>query len=273
MSEISSGDRIVLVTGVDQRLGYATAERLVADGATVILHAQDKELADAALERLVAGGAEARRLRMVHADFRHLSEVDELGRMLTATVPELDALINAASVPGPQRRWHTEDGVESTLQINYLAPQRLTMALAPAVAAAKGRVVTVSSRLHVGGTIEYSDLDRNRGIYTPMAVYAQSKLALTMFTRTLAETGPAGLTAISVAPADFEIDMPQLRSHATAPVDSAADLLAVLSSSASPVLNGGYYEGTELARAAALVRNSRARTRLASWSLRLPQAA
>ncbi|WP_378731438.1 SDR family NAD(P)-dependent oxidoreductase [Nocardia brasiliensis] len=273
MSEFSSGGRIVLVTGVDERLGYATAKRLAADGVTVLLHAQDKELADAALERLIGDGADPNRLRMMHADFTKLSEVDELAATLTATVPALDALINAAAIPGPQRRSNTADGYELTFQVNYLAPRRLTMALAVAIAAARGRVVSVSSRLHVGGNIDYSDMDRNRGLYTPMAVYAQAKLALTMFTRTLAESGPAGLTAISVSPADFEIDMPQLRSHAGASRDAAAELLAILSDAATPVVNGGYYEGLEQAKSAALVGNSRARARLAAWSRQPSHAA
>ncbi|MFE9576627.1 SDR family NAD(P)-dependent oxidoreductase [Nocardia sp. NPDC006044] len=260
MSEFPFDGRTVLVTGVDERLGYATAKRLATDGATVIVHAQDKELADYALERLIADGAQARQVRSVHAAFTELAEVDELAGLLAATVPALDALINAAAMPGLPRRSHTADGNELTLQFNYLAPQRLTFALVTALARARGRVV------NVGGNIDYSDLDRNRGIYTPMSVYAQSKLALTMFTRTLAETGPTGLTAISVSPAGFELDMPQLRSHATAPVEGAADLLALLSAASTPVVNGGYYDGIEEAKPAALVRNSRARARLAAWS-------
>ncbi|MFC9440593.1 SDR family NAD(P)-dependent oxidoreductase [Nocardia sp. NPDC057030] len=266
MSEFVSGTRTVLVTGVDERLGYATARRLATDGAIVIVHAQDKELADYALERLIADGAQARRLRSVHADFTEPAEVEELAALLAATVPALDALINAAAMPGSPRRSRTADGNELTWQFNYLAPQRLTLALVNALARARGRVVNVTSRLHVGGNIDYSDLDRNRGIYTPMSVYAQSKLALTMFTRTLAETGPTGLTAISVSPADFEIDMPQLRSHVTAPVDAAADLLALFGDASTRVVNGGYYDGIEEAKPAALVRNSRARARLAAWN-------
>ncbi|AFU03468.1 SDR family NAD(P)-dependent oxidoreductase [Nocardia brasiliensis] len=273
MPEFSSGDRTVLVTGVDERLGYATAKRLAADGAAVIVHAQDKELADDAVQRLVAAGADAGRLRAVHADFTELAEVDELGGTLAATVRRLDAVVNAAAVPGPQRRGRTRAGHESTLQVNYLAPQRLTMALAAAVAAANGRIVNVSSRLHSAGNIDYSDLDRNRAIYTPLAVYAQSKLALTMFTRSLAETGPAGLTAVGVSPADFEIDMPQLRSHASAPLDAAADLLATLSDPHTTVVNGGYYDGIDESKPAALVRNSRARARLAAWTAALGPAA
>lgn len=266
MSEFLSASRVTMVTGADTRLGHATARRLGADGAAVILHAQDKDGAEEAFEALVHAGIPPRRLHFVHADFTKLSEVDELAAMLAATVPCLHALINAASIPAGERRSRTEDGYETTLQVNYLAPQRLIMALAPAVAAARGRVVTVSSPLHRGGTVDYSDLDRKSGLYTPLAVYAQSKLALTMFTRTLAETGPEGLTAVSVHPADFEIDMPQFRSHVDAPVDNAADLLAIYSASGAPVVNGGYHEGTQPAQTAALVRNSRARARLAAWT-------
>ncbi|WP_330180184.1 SDR family NAD(P)-dependent oxidoreductase [Nocardia sp. NBC_01503] len=265
MSASPSSTRTVLVTGAEERLGFATAERVIADGDTVIAHVLDKNRADDTLLRLQAV-ARPGQVRMVHADFARLTEVDELARTLVAELAGLDALINAAAIPAPQARTRTEDGHELTLQVNYLAPHRLITALAPAIAAANGRVVAVTSRLHLGGNIDYTDLDRNRGIYTPLSIYAQAKLALTMFSRSLAEAGPVGLTAISVYPADFEIDVPQIRSHRDAPVKSAADVLATLSNPATSVVNGGYYEGLEVAKPAALVRNSRARARLAAWS-------
>ncbi|MEV6217911.1 SDR family NAD(P)-dependent oxidoreductase [Nocardia sp. NPDC051833] len=266
MSASVPGDRLVLVTGADGRLGYSTALRFAAEGASLILHTHDRHNAERTLDRLVADGIDPRSIRMVTADFRRLGEVDELATRLCAELPALDVLVNAASVPGAPGRTHTEDGFELTLQVNYLAPQRLTMALVDALAAARGRVVSVTSRMHVGGNIDYSDLDRKRGIYAPTAVYAQSKLALTMFTRSLAETGPGGLTAVSVHPAEFEIDMPYLRSHIDAPMEEAAEVIATLADPAFPVLDGGYYVGTESAIPAGLVRNSRARTRLAAWS-------
>ncbi|MBL1079144.1 SDR family NAD(P)-dependent oxidoreductase [Nocardia sp. 2] len=272
MSATQSSTRTVLVTGADTRLGFATAQRVIADGDTVIAHILDKNAADETAERLRAT-AEPGRVRLVQADFTRLAEVDELGRTLAADLTRLDALINIASIAAPHARTHTEDGHELTFQVNYLAPQRLTMALIPALAAAHGRVVTVTSKLHAAGNIDYSDLDRNRGIYTPFAIYAQSKLALTMFSRSLAESGPGELTSVSVHPADFEIDLPQLRSHRAAPLDHAADLLVDLSAPGTPVRNGGYYEGSEPAKAAALVGSSRARTRLAVWSNQLTHTA
>ncbi|MEV0336146.1 SDR family NAD(P)-dependent oxidoreductase [Nocardia sp. NPDC050717] len=273
MSEFVSGDRLVLVTGVDERLGYATALRFAADGASLIVHTKDQHGSARTLDRLVADGVDPRTVRVVTADFRRLVEVDALAAQLHAALPALHVLVNAAAIAGAPGRTHTEDGFELALQVNYLAPHRLTMALAGALAAARGRVVNVTSKMHIGGNIDYSDLDRRRGLYTPTAVYAQSKLALTMFTRTLAETGPGGLTAVSVHPAEFEIDMPQLRSHADEPFDQPAAVIAALCAPGSAVVDGGYYIGTELSDPAGLVRNSRARARLASWSNELMVAA
>ncbi|MCC3313707.1 SDR family NAD(P)-dependent oxidoreductase [Nocardia africana] len=273
MSEYSSAPRTVLVTGVDDRLGYATAQQLVADGDTVLMLPLDEVRGEQAKAQLIADGADRRRLRMAHADFSRLSEVAALATQLADTLPALDALINAASIPAPHGRTHTEDGHELTFQVNYLAPWTLTMALAPAIAAARGRVLNVTSRLHLGGNIDYSDLDRRHGYYTPLAIYAQSKLAMTMFTRSLAETGPAGLTAIAVDPCDFEIDLPQLRSHAVESLASAAVLLTALSNRNIPVVNGGYYECERPAAPASQVRNSRAWSRLSAWTNGLTRAA
>ncbi|MFE3795524.1 SDR family NAD(P)-dependent oxidoreductase [Nocardia tengchongensis] len=268
----TSRTRTILVTGAEDRLGFATAERLIAEGDTVIAHILDRTRADDTLRSLQAG-ARPGQVRIVHADFARLTEVDELGRALAAELPGLDALINTASMAAPQARTRTQDGHELTFQVNYLAPQRLTMALAPALAAAHGRVVNVTSRLHFDGVIDYSELDRNSDVYTPIAIYAQAKLALTMFSRSLAETGPEGLTSVSVYPTDFEIDVPQSSSHRDAPLDAAAELLVALSTPDTPVVNGGYYEGWDRVNAAAPVRNSRARTRLATWSNQLARTA
>ncbi|WP_327145405.1 SDR family NAD(P)-dependent oxidoreductase [Nocardia sp. NBC_01327] len=272
MSVPVSSARTVLVTGADTRLGFATAQRVIADGDTVIAHILDKNHADETMQRLQSA-AQPGQIHLVQADFASSSEVDELGRTLAAGITRLDALINTAAIAAPEARTHTRDGHELTFQVNYLAPRSLTMALLPALAAAQGRMIAVTSKLHTAGNIDYSDLDRKRGIYTPLAIYAQSKLALTMFSRSLAETGPDGLTSLSVHPADFEIDLPRLRSHRTAPLDSVAALLVQLSQPGTPVTNGAYYEGAEPANAAALVRNSRARARLAAWSTQLAHTA
>jgi NAD(P)-dependent dehydrogenase (short-subunit alcohol dehydrogenase family) len=255
MSEYPFADKTVLVTGASDGVGYATARRLVDDGATVFVHANDQRRGDDATAALIKDGAEPLRLHLVVADFTRLAEVASLADQLVAELPALDLLINNAAIAAPERRTYTDDGNEITFQVNYLAAYILTTALTDRIAKAHGRVLSVSSAVHLGGNIGWTDLARARGRYSSLAACAQSKLALTMFTRSLAEANSGRLTAISV-------DVPQV-------VSDAATILATLGAPDTAVVDGGYYQRQVPASAAALVDNARARTRLAGLSDRL----
>ncbi|MGW3543329.1 SDR family NAD(P)-dependent oxidoreductase [Nocardia niigatensis] len=271
MSNSPFASRTALVTGATSGLGLELARRLVDGGATVIVHAPDSSAGDLALAELIRAGAEPVRLRMLTADFSRMDEVAALAGALTRTVPSLDLLVNNAAIRGPERRSRTGDGNEITFQVNYLAPYMLTKALVPALTAAGGRVVNVSSDRHRGGTIGWGDLDRKTGYYLPLPVYAQSKLALTMFTRSFAEEHAGRLTAISVDPGNIRTGMLPLYGHVGRPAAQVAAELAQLCDPARNVVTGGYYARLEPAAAAALVGNATARVRLAKLTTRLTE--
>jgi NAD(P)-dependent dehydrogenase (short-subunit alcohol dehydrogenase family) len=113
-------------------------------------------------------------------------------------------------------------------------------------------VVNVSSVMHRGGSIGWNNLARAHQ-YSPLAMYAQSKLALTMYTRSLAEASGASLTALSVHPGLFATRLLPVYGHSGLPGEEAAPILTTLSSPTYAVVDGGYYDGLEPARAAALV--------------------
>ena len=272
MSESVSTPLTVLVTGATDGIGFATARRLVDNGATVYVHAPDQHSGEDAMTRLVKDGAEPLRLHLVVADFTRLAEVAELADKLTATVPTLDVLVNNAAIAAPERRTYSEDGHEVTFQVNYLAPYVLTEKLLPRIASARGRVVNVSSATHRGANISWKNL-AGANQYWPLAIYAQSKLALTMYTKSLAETSSASFTALSVHPGVFGTRLLPIYSRSGRPAAEAAQVLATLSSSAHPVDDGGYYDGLDLAPAAALVENARARSRLAKLTADLAGSA
>jgi len=162
----------------------------------------------------------------------------------------------------------TEDGHEQTFQINYLAPFLLTRLLAGALCKARGRAVAVSSTLHRGASLAWGDLTRTRG-YTPLAAYGQAALALTMFTRALADTQPDELTAISVDPGSDDPDVVRMHRWATTPVDHSSDIILQLSSPTMLVRNGAFYEGLLPGQAASAVGDQRALARLWRVSDRL----
>ncbi|MCM6773432.1 SDR family NAD(P)-dependent oxidoreductase [Nocardia sp. CDC159] len=260
-----------LVTGATSGLGFALTRRLVDDGATVIMHAPDRASGERALEDLVKDGAEPLRLRLLVADFTDMAEIATLAAELARTVPTLDLLVNNAAIAGPERRTRTDAGHELTLQVNYLAPYLLTKALTGALAAARGRVVNISSELHHGGSIAWKDLDRKQGYYLPLPVYAQSKLALTMFSRTLAEAHGDALTAVSVDPGAMTTGMLRLYGHVGRPADEVAAEIAPLCDTRTEVIDGGHYLLGVPAKPAALVENPGVRARLARLTARLTE--
>jgi NAD(P)-dependent dehydrogenase (short-subunit alcohol dehydrogenase family) len=268
MSQPVSSSPTVLITGATDGIGYATARRFVDDGATVYLHAPDHDSGERAMTLLVKDGAEPLRLHVVVADFTRLEEVADLADMLTLALPGLDVLVNNAAVAGPERRTCTKDGHEVTFQVNYLAAYLLTTKLMSKLASVRGRVVNVSSVMHRGGSIGWNNLARAHQ-YSPLAMYAQSKLALTMYTRSLAEASGASLTALSVHPGLFATRLLRIYGHSGLPGEEAAPILTTLSSPTCAVVDGGYYDGLEPARAAALVGNARARDRLDKLTTRL----
>lgn len=136
------------------------------------------------------------------------------------------------------------------------------------LASAHGRVVNLSSVTHRGGNIFWKKPGGGYP-YSPLAVYAQSKLALTMYTKSLAEAGGASFTALSVHPGAFQTGLLPVYGHVGRPVEEAAAILTGLGSPTHSVVDGGYYDGLEPARPAALVENARARGRLESVSTHL----
>jgi NAD(P)-dependent dehydrogenase (short-subunit alcohol dehydrogenase family) len=269
--QASLAGRIALITGATCGLGLALTRRLLADGATVIMHAPDTSAGERAVRELVDSGADASRLRLVVADFTRMSEIMELAGELARTVPALDVLVNNAAIAAPEARTRTVDDNEITLQVNYLAPYVLTTALTSALSAASGRVVNISSDRHRGGTIGWRDLDRKQGLYLQLPVYAQSKLALAMFTRTYAEAHRGALTAISVDPGNVKSGMLKIYGRVGRPAAEVAAEIARLCVRELPVRDGGYYVRMEPAKPAALVDNLSMRTRLARLTAQLTE--
>nr|WP_063818068.1 SDR family oxidoreductase [Herbidospora sakaeratensis] len=106
-------DKVVLVTGATSGMGRATAERLAAEGAKVVLAARGKEAGDALVAGIRAEGGEA---AFVSADVTVEAEMAELIRQAVSRYGRLDGVFNnvgAATAIGPVTgldagAWHAE---------------------------------------------------------------------------------------------------------------------------------------------------------------------
>ena len=194
MNSTADKRRVVVVTGGSDGIGAAAARMLASGGDEVVIvgRSPDKTRAVAA-----ETGAECH-----VADFTHLDHVRDLARELRARHSRVDVLLNNAGlIAGPQRVV-TPDEHELTFQVNHLAGFLLTMLLREPLAAARGRVITTSSRAGTArdATVVTEDLDMAEG-YDGLRAYKASKLANVLFTRELARRwGPLGVSAAAVHP-------------------------------------------------------------------------
>jgi NAD(P)-dependent dehydrogenase (short-subunit alcohol dehydrogenase family) len=179
--------KTAIVTGANSGLGKEAAHALAAAGARVVLAVRDPEKGKAAAEAM-PGDTEVRPL-----DLASLESVRSFAGEWTGPV---DLLINNAGVMWPPLT-RTADGFESQFGVNHLGHFALTNLLLPHVT---GRVVTVSSGLHLAGRIDFADLNSERKRYSAWGAYAQSKLANLLFTAELQRRlAAAGSQVISTA--------------------------------------------------------------------------
>ncbi|HZS62207.1 MAG TPA: SDR family NAD(P)-dependent oxidoreductase [Gemmatimonadaceae bacterium] len=239
----------VLVTGSTDGVGRCVAERLGAEGATVLVHGRNRARAESV----------AHRTKIYIADLASLAAVRELATDVTRDYGRLDLLINNAGIgtgKSSSKREVSEDGYELRFAVNYLAGFLLTHLLQPA------RVVNVAS---IGQqAIDFDDVMLEHG-YSGVRAYCQSKLAQIMFTFDLAA---AGIPAVALHPATY-MDTTMVREAGVSPVSTVDEGADAIIHAAESSDSGVYYNGLQPARANAQAYNAAARDRLRELSYSL----
>jgi len=180
-------NKICVVSGANSGVGFEAAKGLARLGAHVVLVCRNDERGQATRAR-IASEVAAAYLRVAHADFASLSQVRQLGTVLSGDYPRIDLLVNNAGAAFARRKI-TADGFESTLAVNHLSHFLLTQLVMPSLLAASGRVINVSSQAHRGAKIYRAALEeiiRGGGSYNGWRAYSDSKLANILFTKELA---------------------------------------------------------------------------------------
>ncbi len=187
----------ILITGANTGIGFATAEKLVKNGADVILACRDLTKAHAAQSALIALGGSGT-VDVIELDLNSLASVKAAAAFVKARYTSLDVLINNAGIFGDSLH-ATTDGYEQQFGVNYLAPFLLTQLLLPLLhAAPAGRIIHLSSLMHWLGNIKPETFRKTSGSYRALSAYGQSKLANLLFSNALARQ-LAGSTVTSNA--------------------------------------------------------------------------
>lgn len=178
-------NKIVLITGSTDGIGKATALQLAATGATVIVHGRDTERCQRTCDDIRATTGNPN-VDCIVADLSSQRHVRQMANDILARYDRLHVLINNAGIITPTRQI-TEDSLEMTFAVNYLAPFLLTHLLLDLLKrSAPTRIVNVASTVHYDGQIDFKDLQSERK-YNSVAAYKNAKLAEVLFTFELAE--------------------------------------------------------------------------------------
>jgi NAD(P)-dependent dehydrogenase (short-subunit alcohol dehydrogenase family) len=138
--------KVVLVTGSSYGIGAATARRLAAAGATVLLVARTQDQLQVVADEIRSRGGSA---SVYPANLADPAAVADLARTVLAEHERVDVLVNNAgksirrSIADTYQRFHD---IERTNAVNYLGPARLVLELLPSMRERRsGHIVNVST--------------------------------------------------------------------------------------------------------------------------------
>ncbi|MDH3206007.1 MAG: SDR family NAD(P)-dependent oxidoreductase [Gemmatimonadota bacterium] len=255
------GRQVVLVTGSTSGLGREVALAMADRGAHVIVHGRNRERGMEVVDEIVAGAGTA---TFYAADFASLAQVRALGEAVLRDFDHVDVLVNNAGIwlSGDNERHESEDGLELSFAVNYLAGYLLTDMLLPLIPRTAGsRIVNVASGAQ--SPIDFDDPMIRNG-YSGGRSYGQSKLAQILHAFDLAEElDGTGIKVNALHPATL-MDTNMVRSAGVRPRSSVEDGLEAVLDLIVPVDlgTGGYYNGTRESRANAQAYDTAARASL-----------
>ncbi len=188
--------KTILITGSTDGIGLETAKILVSMGHTVLLHGRNPAKLEK-VERMIRALPDGRHVERYMADLSRMADVETLANTIAHKHAKLDVLINNAGVfKSPDLI--TVDGLDARFAVNSVAPYLLMQRLLPLLGTS-GRVINLSSAAQ--STVNQEALAGRAKLSDDFGAYAQSKLALTMWSRSLAlSLGNGGPSIIAVNP-------------------------------------------------------------------------
>lgn len=202
--------KICLVTGGTRGIGQEIAHQLARRGAQIIIVGRNPERIENTLAALRAVSHKDR-VMGIQADLSTLDGVRHVARVFQENYDRLDLLVNNVGAT-LLRFQQSADGYEMTWALNYIGHFLLTHLLLDRLKRAarergEARIIEVTSSMLRFADPRFPRLQSAKG-YNGVMAYAQSKLAINMFTRELARrlTG-TGVTINAVTPGAVRTDI------------------------------------------------------------------
>jgi NAD(P)-dependent dehydrogenase (short-subunit alcohol dehydrogenase family) len=214
--------KIVLITGANKGIGFATAHALAESGHTVLLGSRDPDRGTAAADQLTADGLDARSMAL---DVTNVDTISAAATLIEQDYGRLDILINNAAISRDRPHPPTELPVarlRETYETNVFAVAAVINAMLPLLRKSPaGYIANVSSSL--GSIASLSDPDSQIWQYANLLAYNSSKAALNAITLIYANTlRTEGIVVNAVDPGYVATDLNNQSGHLSAEQAGAA---------------------------------------------------
>lgn len=177
--------KLAIITGADGGMGTEITRAVATAGYKIIMACYRPEKAERVRDMLVHDTGNPY-IEVLGIDLASLASVAAFAERMLERGDTVSLLMNNAGTMETGRHI-TEDGLERTVSVNYVAPYLLTRKLIPLME--KGsRIVNMVSCTYAIGRLDFPDFFHlgKRGDFWRIPVYSNTKLALTLFTVNLA---------------------------------------------------------------------------------------
>lgn len=178
--------KLAIITGADGGMGMEITRAVASAGYKVIMACRVPRLAEPKRQVLIQETGNAS-LEILPIDLASLSSVASFAEKLLQRGEAITLLMNNAGTMETKRTL-TEDGLERTVSVNYVAPYLLTRKLLSLMGEGS-RIVNMVSCTYAIGKLDFPDffLRGKKGAFWRIPIYSNTKLALLLFTLALAE--------------------------------------------------------------------------------------
>ena len=185
----------ILITGATDGIGLETAFLLASQGCHLLMHGRSESKLLSARDRVKQQSPNV----VIDTYLADLSKFEDITKLTQAIVQDhehIDVIINNAGVfkmPNPI----TNDGLDARFVVNTFAPAMITQSLL-AVLSDDGRIVNLSSAAQA--PVHLNAMRGDVQLDDEFQAYAQSKLALTIWSQQLALTLKPKQVCVAVNP-------------------------------------------------------------------------
>lgn len=177
--------KLAIITGADGGMGTEITRAVAKAGYKIIMACYRPEKAETVKEMLVQDTGNTN-IEVLGVDLSSLASVAAFAGTVLQRGEPVSLLMNNAGTMETERRI-TEDGLERTVSVNYVAPYLLTRKLLPLMGEGS-RIVNMVSCTYAIGHLDFPDFFHRgrKGGFWRIPIYSNTKLALTLFTINLA---------------------------------------------------------------------------------------